>query len=169
MLDFAGAPSNKTARTGTKTFDISRISFANETHVKPSAAIRPASETEMPEQDTMTTTRRTELAPLLLDLLDFMGEKIQEAMADEVSQAGAVSEAAGAVPLLRDRLREDETRQAQFMLAFDKQMYDADAAKWWTDLARMERAEFEKEAAGLIGPQGLLAILCAVAAGPRTS
>ena len=43
----------------------------------------------------MTTTRRTALAPFLLDLLDFMEEKIREAMADETSQVGAISEAAG--------------------------------------------------------------------------
>jgi hypothetical protein len=47
-----------------------------------------------------------------------MDEKIREAFADEDSRAGAVSEAAGALPLLRDRLREDETAKAQFMLVF---------------------------------------------------
>ena len=45
-------------------------------------------------------------------------------------------EAAGTVPLMRDRLRENDTAKAGFMLVFDEQMFDADAAKWWTDLAQ---------------------------------
>jgi hypothetical protein len=85
----------------------------------------------------MTSTRHTEFTPFVLDLLDFMEEKIREAVADEASRAGAISETAGVVPLLRDRLREDETKQAQFLIVFDNQMYDADAAKWWADLAGM--------------------------------
>ena len=43
----------------------------------------------------MTSHRRTELGPFILDLLDFMHEKISEAVADETSRPGAVSEAAG--------------------------------------------------------------------------
>jgi hypothetical protein len=52
----------------------------------------------------MPSSRHTEFAPFVLDLLDFMEEKLREAIADEASQASAVSEAAGALPLLRDRL-----------------------------------------------------------------
>jgi hypothetical protein len=37
----------------------------------------------------MTTTRRRELAPFILDPLDFMEEKIQEALADEASQGSS--------------------------------------------------------------------------------
>ena len=59
--------------------------------------------------------RHTELAPFVLDVLDFMEEKIREAVEDE-ARIGAITEAAGAIPLLHDRLREDETKQAQFML-----------------------------------------------------
>ena len=58
---------------------------------------------------------------------------------------------------MRDRLRENDTAKAGFMLVF--QMFDADAAKWWTDLARMDRVGFEKRAAKLVGPQGALALL----------
>jgi hypothetical protein len=50
-----------------------------------------------------------------------------------------------------DRLRENDAAKAGFMLVFDEQMFDADAAKWWTDLARMDRTEFEKRAAKLVG------------------
>jgi hypothetical protein len=66
----------------------------------------------MPEQVVITSPRRTELVPFILDILDFMDEKISEAVADETSRRGAVSEAAGVVPLLRDRLRENEVVQA---------------------------------------------------------
>jgi hypothetical protein len=64
-------------------------------------------------------TRRSEFVPFVLDLVDFIEEKIQEALAGEGSRAVAISEAAGVVPLLRDRLREDEPKQAQFMLVFE--------------------------------------------------
>ena len=40
-------------------------------------------------------------------------------------------------------------------------MYDADAAKWWADLAGVDRAAFEKLAADLLA---LLAVLRQVAA-----
>jgi hypothetical protein len=112
----------------------------------------------------MTTTRRTERAPFLLDLLDFIEEKIREAVTDEASQAAAVSEAAGAVPLLRDRSREDDEMTAGFMLVLDEAIYGPDAANWWTALGRLERPEFEKQAALLVAPQGIFAVLRAVAA-----
>ena len=110
----------------------------------------------------MTSTRRTEFAPFVLDLLDFMEEKIREATDDEASRA--IAEAAGAVPPMRERLRENDVAKTGFMLVFDAQMFDADAAKWWSDLAQMDRAEFEKRAADLVGPQGMLAMLRQVTA-----
>jgi hypothetical protein len=68
----------------------------------------------------------------------------------------------GAVSLVR-RLSENEDAQARFMLVFDCQIYDADAAKWWADLAGMHRPAFEKQAADLVRPHGVLAMLRAVA------
>jgi hypothetical protein len=117
----------------------------------------------------MTTTRRTELAPFLLDLLDFMEEKIQEALADEASQAGAISEAAGALPLMRDRLREDDVMKAQFMLVFSDYLFEPNVAEWWAVFARMDRATFEKQAAALIGSEGIFPVLRVVAASPGAS
>jgi hypothetical protein len=111
----------------------------------------------------MPSNRRTEFAAFMLDLLDFMEEKIREAIDDECSRSAAISEAAGAVPVLRDRLRENEVAQAQFMLVFDAQMFDADAAKWWSDLEQMDRTEFEKLATDLVGPKGTLVALRKVA------
>jgi hypothetical protein len=112
----------------------------------------------------MPSNRRTDFTAFILDLLDFLEEKIREALEDESSRLAAIGEAAGAVPLLRDRLTENEVAQAQFMLVFDAQMFDADAAKWWSDLAQIDRAEFEKLAADLVGPGGTLAALRKVAA-----
>ena len=71
----------------------------------------------------MPSTRRTEFTPFILDLLDFMEEKLREAIADAPSQAGAVSEATGAMALLRDRLRENEEVMASFMLLFSDYLY----------------------------------------------
>lgn len=113
----------------------------------------------------MTTNRRTDLAPFLLDLLDFMEEKIQEAVADETSRAGAVSEAGGAVPLLRDRSREDDNTVAGFMLLFEEGIYGP-APAWWTALGSMKRPEFEEQAARMVGPEPdkIFTVLRAIAA-----
>jgi hypothetical protein len=46
----------------------------------------------------MTSARRTEFTFSILDLIDFIDEKICEAIADESLRAAAVSEAAGALP-----------------------------------------------------------------------
>ena len=66
--------------------------------------------------------------------------------------------------MIRDRLRENDVAKTGFMLVFDAQMFDADAAKWWSDLAQMGRSEFEKRAADLVRPQGGLAMFHHVAA-----
>ena len=66
--------------------------------------------------------------------------------------------------MIRDCLRENDVAETGFMLVFDEQMFDADAAKWWSDLAQMGRAEFETRAADLVRPQGMLAMLRQVAA-----
>jgi len=60
---------------------------------------------------------RTELRAYISDLIGFIEDKISEAEADPGSRAAALSEAAGAFPMIRDRLlREDQTIHAQFML-----------------------------------------------------
>jgi hypothetical protein len=93
-----------------------------------------------------------------------MEEKLREAIADEASRAGAVSEAAGALPLLRDRLRENEEVQATFILVFSDYLY-GHSADWWPVFARMDRMAFQKEAETLVG---LVAVLRhGVAAGPE--
>ena len=107
----------------------------------------------------MTSARCTEFAPFVHDLLDFMEEKIREAVESEASRRAAIAEAAGAVPVLRDRLTENENVQAGFMLVLDVQLFGPHATAWWAGFGRMDRAEFEKGAALLTGPEGRLAAL----------
>ncbi|MCK1480609.1 hypothetical protein IVB27_39265 [Bradyrhizobium sp. 197] len=110
------------------------------------------------------TPRRTEFAAFVFDLLDFIEEKIGEALENETSRIGALGEAAGAIPVLRDRLRENELVQAQFMLVFDVQLYEPQAARWWGEFACMDRPEFEIRAADLKGLLGTLRKVVGLAA-----
>jgi hypothetical protein len=66
----------------------------------------------------------TPTTDFVLDLLDFMEEKLREALRDETSRVGAVNEAAGAVPVLRDRPRENELVQTQFMLVLGNELFE---------------------------------------------
>lgn len=107
----------------------------------------------------MTSRRRTEFAAFVLDLLDFMEEKIGEAMNDESSRTAAIAEAAGAIPVLRNRLRENEVVQANFILVLGNSIEERWASEWWDDFAKMDRQEFEGVAKDLAAPEGRLAIL----------
>ena len=107
----------------------------------------------------MTSDRRTDFAAFVLDLLDFMEENSSAKPSTTESRAGAIAEAAGAVPLLRDRLTENEVVQTGFMLVLDVELFEPHAAAWWADFGRMDRAEFENEARLLVGPEGRLAAL----------
>jgi hypothetical protein len=73
-----------------------------------------------------------------------MEEKIREAVEDEASRISAISEAAGVLPRLRDRVREDAVTHARFMLVLDEKLTEPHGAPWWEEFARMDRAEFEK-------------------------
>lgn len=110
------------------------------------------------------TIWRTEFSALVLDLMDFMEEKIGEALDTEISRAAAISEAAGVLPLLRERLRENEVVQANFILALHVMFEERYAGEWWDDFAKMKRSEFERIARDLVGPQGRLAILRTIVA-----
>lgn len=107
----------------------------------------------------MTTQRRTDFTAFVLDLLDFIEERIREAIDDEASRFAALSDAAGALPVLRDRLRENEVVQANFILVFGNTFEERWAPEWWEDFAKMERAEFEKIAHDMVGPEVRLSIL----------
>lgn len=114
----------------------------------------------------MTTRRRTEFAAFVLDLLDFIEERIAEAIADESSRAAAVGEAAGAVPVVRDRLRENDVVDANFILVLGNAIEERWASRWWGDFARMDRPAFEEAARDLVGR---LAILRGLVAGEGAS
>ncbi|MCA1411703.1 hypothetical protein I6F30_11205 [Bradyrhizobium sp. NBAIM20] len=107
----------------------------------------------------MTARRRTEFAAFVLDLMDFIEEKIREAMDDERSRAPAIGEAAGAVPVLRDRLQENDVVNANFILALGNVIETRYAPDWWGNFAKMDRREFEDAARDLVGPEGRLALL----------
>lgn len=107
----------------------------------------------------MTSRRRTEFAAFVLDLLDFTEEKMQEALDDESSRSAALGEAAGAMPVLRDRLGENEVVAAQFVLGLGNIIEQRWAEEWWDGFAKMDRQEFEAAARDLVGPEGRLPIL----------
>jgi hypothetical protein len=82
---------------------------------------------------------RTDLTEYLMDLLDFIEEKIEEAQKDQASREGALSEAMGAFPIMNDRLyHEDPTIWTQLLLTgfFEKDL---------TQLAAVPHAEFAKQ------------------------
>jgi hypothetical protein len=51
-------------------------------------------------------------------------------------------EAVGAIPVLRDRLRENEPVQANFILVRGKMIEERWASEWWDGLGKIERGEF---------------------------
>jgi hypothetical protein len=63
----------------------------------------------------------------------------------------ALAEAAGAITVLRDRLRENEPVQANFILVLGNMIEERWASEWWEGLAKMERGEFEPTARDLVG------------------
>lgn len=66
--------------------------------------------------------------------------------------------------MLRDRLRENDVWNANFILVLGNMLEARYAAEWWGDLAKMNRQEFEVAARDLVGSEGRLAILRKVAA-----
>jgi hypothetical protein len=105
------------------------------------------------------TNWRTDFTAFVLDLMDFVEEKIEEALKTEDSRIGAVNEAAGAIPLLRRRLREDDVVNANFILGLPNMIEERWATEWWDDFAKMDRGEFERIARDLVGPEGRFAML----------
>lgn len=110
------------------------------------------------------TPRRTEFAAFVLDLLDFV-EKIGEAMENEPSRVAAIGEAAGAIPVVRDRLRENDLANTQCILALGNMIEQRWASEWREDFSKMDREEFERTAGDLVGPQGRVAILRTIVTG----
>ena len=80
-------------------------------------------------------TPRTEVAAFVLDLMDFIEEKIVEAMENEPSRVAAIGEAAGAIPMVRDRLRENDLANTQCILG--NMIEQRWASEWWEDFSKM--------------------------------
>lgn len=91
-------------------------------------------------------------------------KKIREALQDESSRAAAIGEAAGAVPVLRDRLGENDVVAAQFVHALGNVIEQRWATEWWDGFAKTDRQEFEVPARDLVGPEGRRAVLRKIAA-----
>jgi len=107
----------------------------------------------------MTFRRHTDFAAFVLDLMDFIEERIREALDSEPSRAVAIVEAGGAAPVLRDRLHEDEAVLGQLLLLLGEQLDESRGPDWWRTFAITDRAEFEREAENLLKPGGTLAAL----------
>jgi hypothetical protein len=61
--------------------------------------------------------------------------------------------------VLRDRLRENESVQANFILVLGATIEERCASEWWDCLAKMERREFERTARDLVGRLAILRTL----------
>jgi hypothetical protein len=92
----------------------------------------------------MQTSRnyRTALADALLDLLDFVDEKLREALDDCTSQLAAATEAGCAMPVIMDRLAEDDAIGLNFLLVLGTTLERQHWREWWDDFANSERDEF---------------------------
>jgi hypothetical protein len=86
--------------------------------------------------------RRAPLVDALLDGLDFVEERLREALGDQTSQFAAVTEAGCAMPFLRDRLREDEVKWANFVLVLGTRIEHGYWREQWDELARMKSEAF---------------------------
>jgi hypothetical protein len=96
----------------------------------------------------MPTSRkyRTALVDALLDLLEFVDEKLREALNDPASQLAAVTEAGCAMPLMLERLHEDQAIGLSFMLVLETKLEKQHWRQWWDAFAQSEREEFCRDA-----------------------
>ena len=86
------------------------------------------------------------LPPELVDGLKLIGEKLDEAVADRNSQRGAIVEAAGAVPAVRDFIKAQDARVAIAMLVCEQLIYDDG---WWEEFGKFDREKFLETAYGI--------------------
>lgn len=92
----------------------------------------------------MPTSRnyRTALADALLDLLDFIDERLREALDVPASQLAAATEAGCAMPVIMDRLAEDEAIGLNFLLVLGTSLERQHWRDWWDNFAHSDRDEF---------------------------
>jgi hypothetical protein len=102
------------------------------------------------------TSRRTEFAAFVLDLMDFIDEKVREALDNDECPSRGSLRGGRRHPRAADRLRENEVVQANFILVLGNTIERRWAPEWWEDFARMNRAEFEEVARDLVGRLAVL-------------
>jgi hypothetical protein len=108
------------------------------------------------------SNRQTNLDDFLHDMVCFIEEKVTEALADPASQFAAIEEAACAIPLMRQRLGENEVRWAQFVLVLDVKIETGWWQDWWREFAKMQRDDFVRTAGEMLEPNGALQALKSV-------
>jgi hypothetical protein len=108
------------------------------------------------------SAHRTNLDEFLWDLLAFIEEKINEALNDPESQFAAITEAGGAIPVMRSRLTESNYRWTTFVLVLGTKIERDYWQDWWHTFAKMDRAVFLPEATALAGPEGAISVLRSV-------
>ena len=84
-------------------------------------------------------SEQTNLTSFLIDAFCFLEEKLNEARADQLSQMGAMSEAAGYARCIRRRLNEDSGALTMVMLVWDETKV---APEWWLRQAKADRSQF---------------------------
>jgi uncharacterized protein (DUF2267 family) len=107
----------------------------------------------------VSPNRRTNIHDFLLDLLDFIEEQIVQAKSNSEDQHAAIDAARGVVPLIRDRLKEDDHLNAVFMLVFHQQIEERSCRDWWEKFASCTPEEFPIAANKLLGEGGQLRAL----------
>jgi hypothetical protein len=80
----------------------------------------------------MTGSIHTPLGPYLLDMIDFIEEKIREALQHTTSAKAALEEASGAIAPMKERLTKEENDPLIAALCFEI---------FYVDLKRMDKAQ----------------------------
>lgn len=100
---------------------------------------------------------RTELDHFMLDQLDFVEHKLREALADSASQKGAIIEAAGVLPQLKERIWSENPGTAVSCLLIFPELVERAGERWWDELANKARDQFVSEATRLLKDQSSIA------------
>lgn len=85
-------------------------------------------------------------------------------MENEPSRLAAIGEAAGAIPVVRDHLRENDLANTQCILALGNMIEQRWASAWWEDFSKMAGRN-SKDRRGPRRAAGRVAILRAIVAG----
>ncbi len=105
---------------------------------------------------------RTDWEAFQQDMLDFIGERIEEARSKAESQFAAVTELAGALRCMNERLGEPAHEQRRTQATLFGWMEPA----WWRKLAKLDREAFLRESEPLADPEnGFVAVVRGIITG----